>query len=80
MTPVSRKRAHHPIAVRVQHLPFEIMDLLQIGVLPDILDLRGLRHYLVSTGHNDDGSKLRSIGDVQGTYVHTTSFGFDLVA
>ena len=80
MTPVSGRRAHHPIAVRAQHLPFDIVDLLQIGVVTDILDLHGSRHYLVSTGHDDDGSKLRSIGDVQSANGHNTSFGFDLVA
>lgn len=80
MTPVFERRAHHPIAVRAQHVSFGIVDLLQIGAVPDIFDLRGSRHYLVSTGHDDNGSKLRSIGAVQGANGHNTSFGFDLVA
>lgn len=80
MTPVARRGAHHPIAVRAQHLPFGIVDLLQIGAVPDILGSRGSRDHLVISGHDDDGSKLRSIGEVKGANCYGANFDIDLVA
>lgn len=56
------------------------MDLLQIGAVPDILESRGSRDHLVISGHDDHGSKLRTIGEAQSAYGYYANFGFDLVA
>ena len=61
-------------------MPSDTADLLQIGAVPDILESLRSRVHLVISGHDDDGSKLRTIGEVKGANCYGANFDIDLVA